>query len=257
MTEIICQLNASAAHEWLNCAVSATDKYIKKRQVEQEYESVAQRFGNIVHEEITGEEMDYSMPVEYDRHTMDKKQLDYQTKLSADLLDEAINMMESDWPQTYFNTYYQRGAVIKKDAIKITGICDIVMVNDHGKAHIVDLKTGAKELPNRYMSQLAIYCWLMKKSTNSKLNFDPAIASLLHVNRSMLSTPEKALTLVTRPSDELIKMGDKILRYVIRSTRSPVANPGTHCEYCESTDCVYHPEWDLTNTTKGEANENQ
>ncbi|MCY4356869.1 MAG: PD-(D/E)XK nuclease family protein [Gammaproteobacteria bacterium] len=252
MTDIICQLNASAAHEWLNCALCASDKHIRKRRVYNDYETVAQRFGNLVHEEITGEEMDYSKPVEYDKHTLNEKQLDYQYKTASDLLDDALNIIEQDWPQIYFNTTYKRGAKAKTSdgIIKVVGICDVVMVNDNDEAHIVDIKTGSKDLPNYYTPQLAIYCWLMSRSTDSKLRFEPAMASLLHVNRSKLYDLSKAVTLFTRPSKPLIEMGQDIITHVMRSVHNPVANPGTHCEYCESTDCVYHPEWDLTNTTK-------
>jgi len=65
----LASLSATAAHTWLKCGRRATHKYIHGHREELDYDPVAIRFGNLVHESITGEENDFSKPVEYDQHT--------------------------------------------------------------------------------------------------------------------------------------------------------------------------------------------
>ena len=244
MTTPLMSLNASAAHEWLTCPEQATHKYILKRRAELDYEPVAIRFGNTVHSMVTGEALDMSKPVEYDLHTQDMRQLGYQAQMATDLLERALDDIEEEYPAWYFNTKYERGAQIGDVHIRVVGITDCVGVNDKDEANIVDLKTGATPLPNHYLAQLAIYCWLMDKDKDREDVFKPVRSTLIHVNRRLLERGEEAVTIMSRPAEPLIEMGGRIVRHTIHAMSAPSANPGQHCDYCENKDCVYHPEWE-------------
>ncbi|MCY4258793.1 MAG: PD-(D/E)XK nuclease family protein [Rhodobacteraceae bacterium] len=245
----LASLSATAAHTWLNCGRRATHKYIHGHREELDYDPVAIRFGNLVHESITGEENDFSKPVEYDQHTQNHHQLGWQTTRARDLLNIALEKIADDYPAWYWETKYETQATMGDTTIRVVGIADAIAVVDSAEgaalANIIDLKTGARELPHHYFSQLAMYCWLVAKCKpkTDEYAFTPHRATLVHVNRRLLDRGMEAVTVKSLPAEPLIGMGEDIIAQTINAMNRPVANPGQHCEQCENTGCVYHPQF--------------
>ena len=199
-------------------------------------ETVGLRIGQIVHNAVTGHQIDDSRPVLYNSQTPNAKALDRAVESAKRRF--AAWFDEYAGEDGYVDQREKALSVrVSKDGMDfsmiVSGHVDMVIRRSDGSNVLLDLKTGASP-PAGVMLQVAVYCWLWEKSGESE-ECPVSEGGFVYVPRKEGSE----VLYSTQDFGGLVEAGSAWVEDQLRRLyRGSLPTPGLHCAMCQKPDCI-------------------
>ena len=225
-------LRASAGPRWMDCPRFADDREKRRTNGEStDVETVAMRFGTMVHANVLGGEDKPPRGIVFDRHTQTSKFLQEQVEYTSNRFRA---LMPEFFPDGFEDTEVEARKVFRHNGVEVElqGRADFLYRRD-GMRGIGDLKTGQSMLHiHGSWYQLALYALLWP---------DVQECALVHLPRAqygnvMSCRPQFQRAVSLRP------LGWEVIRRVASAwDQEPAPNPmSIRCNTCPVTACEFN-----------------